>query len=324
MLWRLQRLGRKLPALRDAVNTAGCYAAFTAPSTLTRFGRTPRAPVGPVHWTGSETARRSTGSIDGQSNPVSGQRARLWRSLTGVLIPEPPPSDAPRPGRRLRLTRPSSPITFTEMSGEMVRERLTDVFGKRYGEVLLVTPGEAGPQATVYNSFPLNDCPAELWSALDPQAIATENGAATALLNGPRRWLMNTIEKTPQGPRIIKNFGGIDMLLQATVLLTAINPVPYAANQVNRHTVFIFDAGQEVYELHDPAYRRWVMQTCSQIVDPGLSLADLPHLGARLALPDGWTYQSRVLDSPLHIDTTTRAAQVLQDDLKNSYSLLTD
>jgi hypothetical protein len=41
------------------------------------------------------------------------------------------------------------------------------VFGKRYGEVLLVTVGESGPQATVYNTFPLNDCPAELWDALN-------------------------------------------------------------------------------------------------------------------------------------------------------------
>jgi hypothetical protein len=210
------------------------------------------------------------------------------------------------------------------MSADALRQPVTGLSGKRYGEVLLVTPGEAGPQAAVYNSFPLNDCPAELWSALDAKAIATENGAATALLNGPRYWLMNSIEKAPQGPQIKKTFGGIDMLLQATVLLTAINPVPYTANQVNRHTVFTFDAGEEIYELHDPAFRRWVMQTWSQIVDPNLSRADLPRLGERLDLPDGWTYQSRVLTSPLRIDTIDRAALVLQDDLANSYSLITD
>ena len=88
-------------------------------------------------------------------------------------------------------------------------EQPANLSGKRYGEVLLVTPGEAGPQANVYNSFPLNDCPAELWSALDPHAIATEHGAAAALLNGPRYWLMNAIEKQARGPQIIKNFGGI-------------------------------------------------------------------------------------------------------------------
>jgi hypothetical protein len=224
----------------------------------------------------------------------------------------------------MSLTQVKEVINFTLVSTDALRDPTTGLSGKRYGEVLLVTPGEAGPQATVYNSYPLNDCPAELWSALDPQAIATENGAATALLNGPRYWLMNSIEKAPQGPKIIKNFGGIDMQLQATVLLTAMNPAPYTANQVNRHTVFTFDAGEEVYELQDAAFRRWVMQTWSQIVDPDLSRADLPQLGERLNLPEGWTYQSRVLESPLRIDTTSRAAQVLQDDLKNSYSLVTD
>ena len=225
-------------------------------------------------------------------------------------------------GRVASLTQVIEVINFTLVPTDALRDPTTGLAGKRYGEVLLVTPGEAGPQAAVYNSFPLNDCPAELWSKLDAQAIATENGAATALLNGPRYWLMNSIEKTQQGPRIIKNFGGIDMLLQATVLLTAMNPAPYTANQVNRHTVFTFDAGEEIYELQDPAFRRWVMQTWSQIVDPNLSRADLPKLGERLNVPDGWTYQSRVLDSPLRIDTTTHAAQVLQDDLTNSYSLL--
>ncbi len=222
------------------------------------------------------------------------------------------------------MTQVKEVITFTLVSSDALRDPTTGLSGKRYGEVLLVTPGEAGPQATVYNSFGLNDCPAELWSALDAQSIATENGAATALLNGPRYWLMNSIEKAPQGPRIIKNFGGIEMLLQATVLLTAMNPAPYTANQVNRHAVFTFDAGEEVYELQDPAFRRWVMQTWSQIVDPDLSRADLPQLGERLNLPEGWTYQARVLTGPLRIDTATRAAQVLQDDLKNSYSLVTD
>jgi hypothetical protein len=216
------------------------------------------------------------------------------------------------------LTQVAEVVTFTLVSAEPI----TGLSGKRYGEVLLVTPGEAGPQAAVYNSFGLNDLPADLWSALDPKAIAAENGAATALLNGPRYWLMNEIEKVNQGPRIIKNFGGIDMALQAQTLLSGMNPAPYTANQVHRHTVFTFDTGEEVYELQDPALRRYIMQTWSQIVDPNLSRADLAGLGERLELPDGWTYQARTLTSPLRIDTTTHAAQVLQDNLTNSYSLL--
>lgn len=207
---------------------------------------------------------------------------------------------------------------------DAVRHQPTDLSGKRYGEVLLVTPGEAGPQATVYNSFPLNDCPAELWSALDAQAIAAENGAAAALLNGPRYWLMNAIEKDARGPQVTKTFGGIEMIQQATVLLSSMRPAPYLANKVTRHTVFVFNAGEEIYELIDPQGQHWVMQTWSQVSDPNLSRADLPGLATRLDLPAGWTYQPRRLTSELRVDTRSRAAQVLQDNLTNSYSLVTD
>jgi hypothetical protein len=120
---------------------------------------------------------------------------------------------------------------------------------------------------------------------------------------------------------VTKTFGGIEMLSQATVLLSSMNPAPYTVNQVSRNTVFIFDAGEEVYELLDPEGQRWVMQTWSQVVDPNLSRADLPGLAARLNLPEGWSYQPRVLTDTLRVDTTTRPAHVTQDDLTNSYSL---
>lgn len=210
-------------------------------------------------------------------------------------------------------------INFT-----LVSDQANDLSGKRYGEVLLVTPGEAGPAATVYNSFPLNDCPAELWSALDAHAIATENGAAAALLNGPRYWLMNAIEKTPQGPQVTKTFGGIDMIQQATVLLSSMNPAPYSVNEVSRNTVFVFNAGEQVYELIDSDGQRWVMQSWSQVADPNLSRADLPGLASRLDLPQGWTYRPRVLTDTLRVDTRAEPAHVLQDNLTNSYTGETD
>jgi hypothetical protein len=160
-----------------------------------------------------------------------------------------------------------------------------DVFGKRYGEVLLVHLGQSAPLATVYNTFPLNDCPQELWSKLDAEAIARENNAQLALLNGPRYWLMSSIEKVAQGEPVRKSFGGIDMIRQATVELSSLNPAPY--------------------------------------VDPTPSPADLPALAARLTLPSGWRYQPRTPSSAIRVDTSTTDAQVIQDDLANSYSLQT-
>ena len=96
---------------------------------------------------------------------------------------------------------------------------IDDVFGNRYGEVLLVTSTQSGPEATVYNTFPLNDCPVELWNTLDPDAIAAENGAVAALLNGPRYWLMSSIGKRGPDTLELKSFGGIEMIRQATVKL---------------------------------------------------------------------------------------------------------
>ena len=97
-----------------------------------------------------------------------------------------------------------------------------DVFAKRYGEVLLVHAGESGPEATVYNTFPLNDCPAELWDALDANAIASENDAMAALLNGPRYWLMSAIGKRDRDSLEHKTFGGLEMIRQATVKLLSL------------------------------------------------------------------------------------------------------
>jgi hypothetical protein len=196
-----------------------------------------------------------------------------------------------------------------------------EVFGKRYGEVLLVRNTESGPEATVYNTFPLNDCPAELWDKLDATAIAAENGAVAALLNGPRYWLMSGIGKRGRDDLEHKSFGGLEMIRQATVKLSSMNPAPYQPNRVNRKALFTFDAGREIYELVDPDGRRWVMQTWSQTVDPDLSLADLPGLASRLSLPDGWRYEPRTPTSTLRVDTTDSEASVTQDNLANSYSL---
>lgn len=199
---------------------------------------------------------------------------------------------------------------------------MSSLFGKRYGEVLLVHMGESGPQATVYNTFPLNDCPAELWSELDAQNIAAEHGAAAALLNGPRYWLMSHIEKAAGTEQKRETFGGLEMLRQAVVTLSSMNPAPYSVNEVDRKAVFIYDTGTPIFELVDADGKHWIMQTYSQTVDPSLAFDDLVGLGDRLTLPAGWSYQTRTLEQPLRVDTSTRTANVLQDDLANSYSLL--
>ena len=56
-------------------------------------------------------------------------------------------------------------------------------------------------------------------------------------------------------------------------------------------------------------------------VDTTLSLADLPTLDERLALPDGWTYRSRVLEADSVLSADGEAV-VLTDELSNTYQRL--
>ena len=222
--------------------------------------------------------------------------------------------------------KPKSPAAKpTGSPGAKVLTTKSDLRGKRYCEVLLLHPAPAGITADVYNTFPLNDCPDAQWKAEDGAAIKADTSSLLALLNGPRYWLMDGIEKQQSGPEVRKSFGGMEMIQRATVLVG--NPVdaakPYVLNHVDRATVFSFDAGRNVYELTAPDGSKFVMQSWSQQVVPTLSEADLFGLASQLQLPAGWTYGARRLTAPLRVVTTKTTATVVQDDLKNTYSMET-
>jgi monoamine oxidase len=55
--------------------TRGCYGGAPPPGVLTRYGPALRAPVGPLHWAGAETATRWAGYMDGAVQ--SGERVAV-------------------------------------------------------------------------------------------------------------------------------------------------------------------------------------------------------------------------------------------------------
>ncbi|CPR11313.1 hypothetical protein BN971_02593 [Mycobacterium bohemicum DSM 44277] len=215
----------------------------------------------------------------------------------------------------------SSPTAATSTTATAPPVVVTDLAGKRYCEVLLVHFGGEGLAADVYNSYGLNDCPEPAWSALDAKQIAKDNGALAAVLNGPRYWLMDSIAKDDPSQQT-KTFGAIAMRKEATVQIgdPTTAKQPYTPHSVDRQTVFTFNAGRQIYELVEPGGTRWVMQTWSQQKDHALAQADLANLGARLTPPAGWKYVVSTLSAPLEVTTTLTSAQVLQDDLGDSYS----
>jgi hypothetical protein len=193
----------------------------------------------------------------------------------------------------------------------------------RYGEVLAVFRRGDRYEAEVYGTQMLNDCPPELWDALDPAAIAVEMGADAVKLNGPRHWMLDGLgTKVAVVEPVLRDFGGLSTRRIAVVDLgDDVSTVPYVERHVNRGAVFFFDAGKPVHELIDPQGATYVMQAYCIGVDPTLTAEALPDLGSRLSLPAGWTYRTRILDQELVVDTTTTVATVLQDELENTYTL---
>ncbi len=197
------------------------------------------------------------------------------------------------------------------------------VFGKRYCELFIVRKEASGFAADVFNTYGLNNCAAAKWNAIDTSAVAKANGALVVVRNGPRHWAMDRIEKYRQGHEVIKNLGGLRMIEEAVLKLGSLSTTPYTIHRVNRTTVFVWNKGRRIYELHGADGSTWVMQAWSQQIDPKLARKDLPGLGKRLKPPAGWTFTSRRLSKPLRVVTVKTDAQVLQDDLGNTYSHVT-
>jgi len=195
--------------------------------------------------------------------------------------------------------------------------------GVRYGEVLAVFLRDDKLQAEVYGTQMLNDCPEELWSTLVADEIAREMGALFVKLNGPRHWMLDGLgaKVAPVAP-VMREFNGL-MTRRIAVVDLGNNPqsTPYSERHVDRGAMFYFDAGKPVYELVRPDGVAYVMQARCIGVDPHMTEESLETLGSRLALPNGWTYRTRVLDAELVVDTTSHVATVLQDEFENTYTL---
>ena len=207
---------------------------------------------------------------------------------------------------------------------EIAPRRLIDhMRGVRYGEVLAMFLRDTGLEAEVYGTQMLNDCPQELWETLNADEIAKDMGAVFVKLNGPRYWLLDGLgSKVAVVDPVFRDFNGIQMRRIATIPIGAdFAAGPYTIRNVNRGAVFFFDAGKTVYELVHPEGRAFVLQARCVGVDPSMTEESLATLGERLALPEGWSYRTRVLDAELVVDTSATLATVVQDEFENTYTL---
>jgi hypothetical protein len=215
-------------------------------------------------------------------------------------------------------TSSSAPAVTTTINPASLNMR-----GKRYCEILLLNLESDGIHAEVFNTYPLNDCPQTQWEAIDTAAVAKDEGVVFASPNGPRYWAMDSVVKSDMTEVFMKTFGTLEMNRYASVYVgtsPADLVLPYNPHAVNRKAAFTFNAGSTVFMLHDAEGKTYVMQSWSQQIDPQLMEEDLYTLNDRLQIPDGWTYDYKTLDEDFIVETRAEDAQVLGDDLHNTYS----
>lgn len=197
----------------------------------------------------------------------------------------------------------------------------TNVRGRRYCEVLSGMVTGATVRLDVYNTYGLNDCPDDAWRRLDVAALRTELGTPVVVLNGPRYWTLDAFDMAAVQDPTVRTIGGIPMRIAGRVevpLAAAASSAPYTDRSIRRDTTVRFAAGGRVFELLDNAGHVYVMQSFS-VQRTAQTIESLSTLGARLMVPMGWSFRSRVLTDDLRIVAEGGMATVLTDDFNNTY-----
>ncbi len=207
-------------------------------------------------------------------------------------------------------------------------EHAEDWRNLRYGEIIPIFRSGLTIYVEVYNTVHFNELPQGLWDKLDAEAMAKEYGAQRVIKNGPRYWLVNQIDsrgKSENGK--VADFGGIEMMLrgkvQFSILDGGLGKTFYSEKAINRETTFHFWKGNRVYELTSPKGEIYRMQSYAQIKDKTLTIDKLDKLGERLDLPEGWSYNTRILEENSTM-VADGVAYVINDELGNSYQKILD
>ena len=245
----------------------------------------------------------------------------VWRYMYNNPNWKHSPDKILKPGTEAEIMGPYLPrLTYTDkatfekeglkMGANTVKPyTFPDTRDMRFGELLVLT--KEGIDA--YNTVGLNDCPADLWNALNTDKLAQEYGALKVIPNGPKFFMMDSqvlhLGKTA-------SFGGIDARWAARVDPTAAkNPpyVPYVSRRTHRMT---YSKGKPVFELVDPEGNAYVMQAHHH----QFSMESLATLGQQMSkLPDGWRYRTRVLNEDLELDLRTDTPTFMVGDEFHQY-----
>ena len=171
-------------------------------------------------------------------------------------------------------------------------------------------------RAHVYTAatFPVTP---ETHKAIDAEKLAGELEVDMCAVNSGRHWMHD--EYYYMGSEVV-NFHGVEMRwvgeMTAAEAMAQFGAV-YTPSLIYRNTNWVWHAGKPVYLLREPNGTVWVLQEYGNEVDETLTADNLDRLGGMYKdLPEGWTFETKILDEELSLDTSRAGgwAAIMRDE----------
>jgi hypothetical protein len=189
--------------------------------------------------------------------------------------------------------------------------------GKPFFEILFMNrvSGGSGGIGNYYNSlgnsFEVSDeVIDERFRSLNTDTLKKEYGSDGVFFNGPRRFVANGFTAVAYNDCKLRVINTIPLFIYGTFEVPSFDefvsgpPVAYKVLVSKRTNTFTFNAGEVVHELITPEGEVYTMFSLSLKADPNNTIENLPTLGDRLTLPEGWTYRTRTLEEDLVLSSS--------------------
>ena len=189
--------------------------------------------------------------------------------------------------------------------------------GKPFFEILFMNRNAEGPGGagnyfnSLGNSFEVSDEVVDArFRSLNADTLKKEYGSDGVFFNGPRRFVANSFTGVSYNDCRLRVIGSIPLFVYGTFEVPSFDefvsgpPVAYKVLVSKRTNTFTFNAGEVVHELITPEGAVYTMFSLSLKADPNNTIENLPTLGDRLKLPEGWKYRTRTLDADLTLSSS--------------------
>jgi len=179
-----------------------------------------------------------------------------------------------------------------------------------------------------YNTSGASNCPPDKFTAIDDKKLAAELKADLVYVNptpqsARRHWVMDQVWVYQAGETT--DFYGVKATWVAAMSpedLKAGMKGPYEPLEIHRASKYLYKKRSRVFLMRTPNGKVYVMQSYATEVDNSLTYNQLPLLGSKLKLPDGWKFEVKTLSKALTIDprkAKDNTAHIIRDNLHNVY-----